>query len=56
MELLRYPSGPGPAAVKARTATVYIVAGFKPVISITVLSTPVTVSLIVQSETVEPSW
>ena len=48
------PGGPGPTAVKARTATVYIVAGSSPVKSTIVFSAPVTVSLVEQSGSVKP--
>ena len=55
LAVLLLPSGPGPTAVKARTATAYIVAGCNPFKYVTVLSTPVTSLLLVQPETEEPS-
>ena len=54
VELNLCPSGPDPAAVKARTAIVYIVAGSNPVKSVIVLSTPITSLPLVQSGTKEP--
>ena len=54
LAVILVPSGPGPTTVNARTATVYVVAGSKPVKSVIVLSTPVTSLLLEQSETKEP--
>ena len=53
--VLDSPNGPHPMAVNARTAMVYIVADINSLKATIVLSAPVTVLLVEQSESAGPS-